>query len=32
VISGERFEGGEVLVGDILERYPVALLAVSEDQ
>ncbi len=32
VISGERFEGGEVLVGDILERYPVALLAVSDDQ
>ena len=26
VITGDRFEGGELRVGDILNRYPVALL------
>ncbi|MET0975482.1 MAG: malto-oligosyltrehalose synthase [Leifsonia sp.] len=29
VISGAHFEGGQVAVGDLLGRYPVALLAVD---
>ena len=30
VITGRRFEGGTLLLADVLDRYPVALLAPVE--
>ena len=31
VITGERYEGGELRLAELLRRYPVALLATTED-